>query len=140
MWKDKKVMEDLYVTQGLSQKRIAEAMGCTETTVWKWLRRHGIQSRPSGSEFKHGCNNKGYAWRRSGGRRRVLIHREVAAQVLGRPLSSAEVVHHCNEVKTDNGPENLWVFPNQSAHRKFHLRGEVHPNTIKLTEVHDVVV
>lgn len=33
-----------------------------------------------------------------------------------------EVVHHINEDKLDNRPENLIVFPSQSAHIRHHLR------------------
>jgi len=36
-------------------------------------------------------------------------------QVLGRPLRHDEHVHHLNEVKSDNRPENLQIVSN-SAH------------------------
>lgn len=52
----------------------------------------------------------------------VLEHRLVAEKSLGRLLSRFEIVHHINQVKTDNRPKNLYLFANKNEHQKFHKK------------------
>jgi hypothetical protein len=47
-------------------------------------------------------------------------HRLVAERMLGRPLKPGEQVHHRNEVKHDNRPENLEVVRNRAHHAVKH--------------------
>ena len=47
-------------------------------------------------------------------------HRVVAEQILGRPLNPGEIVHHIDNNKLNNSPENIFVFPSQKEHAKFH--------------------
>ncbi|WP_219722109.1 HNH endonuclease [Deinococcus planocerae] len=58
--------------------------------------------------------------------RSVLLHRRLAAEMLGRPLLSGEIVHHRDGNSTNNARENLLVLPSQRyhAHVEYHLRCE----------------
>lgn len=53
----------------------------------------------------------------------VLEHRFVAEQKIGRPLRTGEVVHHIDENRTNNNPDNLMVFKNHGDHIRFHHCG-----------------
>lgn len=57
---------------------------------------------------------------------RLLAHRVLAQQQLGRPLLPGEVVHHRDGDSTNNAPDNLLVLPSQRyhAHIEYHLRRE----------------
>jgi hypothetical protein len=52
----------------------------------------------------------------------VYEHRLVAEEILGRPLSRSEQVHHRNHDKADNRPENLEVAATQRHHFLHHRK------------------
>lgn len=58
-------------------------------------------------------NNHGYLYRIESGHIAankvglIYQHREVMSEILGRPLTNHETVHHKNGVRSDNRPENL---------------------------------
>ena len=54
--------------------------------------------------------------------KRVLAHRWLAEQALGRPLRPGEVVHHRDGDSLNNDPANLIVLP----HLRFHAHAEFH--------------
>lgn len=52
----------------------------------------------------------------------VLKQRIVAEEKLGRYLKPEEVVHHKDNDKTNNHPDNLMVFRDQISHARFHSK------------------
>lgn len=50
----------------------------------------------------------------------VYTHVLVAEQKLGRYLKPEEVVHHIDENKMNNNPDNLMVFATKADHTSFH--------------------
>jgi hypothetical protein len=56
------------------------------------------------------CNSLGY----------IREHRLIAEKYLGRYLTKVERIHHINNIKFDNRPENLYLFSNEKEHRAYH--------------------
>lgn len=52
--------------------------------------------------------------------KRIYLHRHVWEKANGRKLESGEIVHHKNEDKRDNSPENLEVLSGRAAHLHVH--------------------
>ena len=52
-------------------------------------------------------------------------HRVVAEKAIGRPLRAGEVVHHKDENKHNNSPDNLEVLGSQSEHAARHTKGRL---------------
>lgn len=55
----------------------------------------------------------------------VRKHRLVMENRLGRFLLPEEVVHHINEIKDDNDPDNLELFASNSEHSYYHSVGVI---------------
>lgn len=58
----------------------------------------------------HHANNQGY----------VFEHILVIEKMLGRPINRGEIVHHCNQDRSDNRPYNLRLFPSIKEHTAYH--------------------
>lgn len=65
-------------------------------------------------------NNFGYQQSYVAIKKYVATHRLIVAQNIGRSLTETEVVHHINFQRADNRIENLYLFPDEQAHRRAH--------------------
>jgi hypothetical protein len=107
---------------GLSKRNGSELFCAWCDAVF--YRRFGEQDR--GERVNQFCSNPCYAeyratyrhsYPKEGPRHK---HRLVAESVLGRLLTSEEVVHHKDNNKQNYSPDNLAVFPNQATHMRCH--------------------
>ena len=77
------------------------------------------------SNWKGGrhINSHGYVEIRDSIKKKYYLeHIKVVETFIKRTLKKSEVIHHINEIKTDNRIENLMIFPNPSAHKSFHTK------------------
>jgi hypothetical protein len=87
------------------------------------LKRHGsVEHRERAANGEGGLSYHGYRRITLPGGRRVFEHVHVAEQALGRKLPKGAVVHHVNEIRTDNRPENLVICESAGYHALLHAR------------------
>lgn len=92
-----------------SWNRGKQGLSGSKNPAWKG----GRFKTKSGYVFIHAPNHPRAV------RNRILEHILIAERKIGRPLLDNEIVHHVNEVKHDNRPENLQVTT-RSEHMKHH--------------------
>jgi hypothetical protein len=136
-------LKEKYIIEGLSLNEIARQVGSTNGNVWTHLKQQNIPIRTDseGLAKKYPTRRLGELasnWR--GGRRTiqhgyiyvykpdhpnatksgaVMEHRLIAEKKLGRYLTKDEVVHHIDEDKTNNDPDNLMVM-SRYHHKTLH--------------------
>ena len=135
-----KILRPLAV-QNLSSLEIAGITGLGVKQVQKILLRYNLPRLKVGGQ--KGSKNQGW----KGGKRidkngyilcrkpdhpnnrngYIREHRLVMEEKIGRFLTSSEVVHHTNCIKTDNRIENLELFQRNGEHLKKELKGKI-PN------------
>lgn len=90
---------------------------CSFACSRKSIRDFSGENNPN---WKNGCIDKdGYHIVR---RNNVLVrvHREIIEQKIGRKLKKNEIVHHWDENKSNNDPDNLCLMRSRAAHNRLH--------------------
>ena len=91
----------------------------------KYIKYHGTKGADSpnwkGGRGKH---SSGYITIRVAPRKYVMEHVLIAEKALGKSLPEGALIHHVNEDRADNRPENLVICESWAYHRSLHRRME----------------
>jgi hypothetical protein len=131
-YRDRELMETLYVEEELSQNEISAILDCSSGSVANWLERHGIESRSLSDAISLSYeepydipfwthNTKGHVFAKSGDDL-LTVHRLQAVAYWGFDDVADKHVHHKNGIPWDNRKENFLLVTNeehQRIHKKF---------------------
>lgn len=101
--------------------RIIRARGLCTLHWARWRTSRPMELRKDYHKPNVGWLMSGYRWRCLPNGTEKLEHRWIMEQHIGRILTTDEVVHHKNGVKTDNRLENLEII-DRAKHTKLHLK------------------
>ncbi len=130
--RDKEWLTEQYTVRERKAREIAVELGCSIWAVQAALSHYRVLKMPPKSkQVKDLPVGVVRGWKGyikifmpdhpfSNGKGYVLEHRLVVEKIIGRYLTSIEVVHHINERRDDNREANLLIFPTHAAHMRFH--------------------
>jgi len=132
-WRDPDILRELYHERGMSQDQIGEKLGCSGTTVGKWMDRHEVEAdNPDYLQAAHSARRKnivnlhtkndGYERFEDtykGDNYRFYHHRLLAVAEYGYEAVLENEVHHQNTIQWDNRPQNI-ELKRESLHCKMH--------------------
>ena len=131
-------LRDLYHEQGYSLREIADELDCHYTTVHQYMDQHGIERRDANfnpDKAKHATftmHTQGYElWVANSAT--VLVHRLVAVATHGFDAVCDGIVHHQNEIKWDNRPENLTLCESHRQHIHLHQYADIADDQTQLS-------
>lgn len=129
-------LREQYTGRRKSTTEIADEVGCTSTTVSKWLDRHDIELRSTSEAARLTqltnlpslqINEYGYVrWRsmHDGDRFDIAVHRLLAVSEFGFDAVCGKVVHHESHIPWDNRPGNLRLM-DLEKHTEYHSRDHI---------------
>lgn len=138
LW-DVELLKRLYEDEGLSVEAVGKRLGVSGKVANKACKRAGVKMRkrgPRSGPLAHAwrggvtVDKSGYILRfrpehpRANVRGYVREHRLVMEQKLGRYLLPGEVVHHIDDDRGNNHPDNLELFESNGKHLAATLKGK----------------
>lgn len=155
-YKDGELLREMYVEKQMSTIDIAEELDCAPNTVRKYLMRNGVEIRDLSEAVAlghgHHPNEVPFQTKRDKGtevwyynndqddKGMVYHHRLLAVAIWGFDEVADKVVHHKNELRWDNRPENLELMTHgeHSSHHHRKLSEEEYYEIIERYENEDV--
>jgi hypothetical protein len=132
-WRNEEVLRYLYIEKQLSAGMIADELGCSRSTVFKYMDRFEIERRSISEAMvirnrkEPACyrmNSKGYMiWESTIGtdRKTAMTHRLLMVAEHGLEAVKGMDVHHENEIPWDNRLDNLELLTHEE-HKKRHRK------------------